>query len=339
MVIHWLWFRKEVVFYGGGQSTRNLGPYRGKDVDWIHREHMSIFSEPRIHCPEVSSKAKALENCRYTSAPMVRLFIISVNQLSLYEAVSDMCEPAHEEDLLQRYQERIEKLSQQDRVKKILYWCRIPHCSCEWTVFHDERHWRILTIHRFSSLSWVHCTKRDEETSEPKSWIRKNTKIGHVLEVTTVAYKVNMEWKLELGLKTRTILTRKSEFLMDWTSWSRTWSTMSTTTTSKRPQRCNSKTMRWNRMHVLLRAEQRLKQNHKDVFRPQNFSYRERTWTDIEPQDYSPTCYSASKKLINLLGTSGNVFVQIQRRLLRQLIRKSRAHGSLMYQSTQHHMW
>ena len=80
--------------------------------------------------------------------------IISVNQLSLYGAVSEMCEecntchdrtgrpvvagqsnslfvpnvmkthtpltddPAQEEGLLQRYQERIEKLSQQDRVIK-----------------------------------------------------------------------------------------------------------------------------------------------------------------------------------------------------------------------------
>ena len=79
--------------------------------------------------------------------------IISVNQLSIYGAVAEMCEecdtchdrtgrpivrgqsdplfvpsvmkthipltdnPAQEEDLLQRYQERIEKLSQQDRVK------------------------------------------------------------------------------------------------------------------------------------------------------------------------------------------------------------------------------
>ena len=29
--------------------------------------------------------------------------------------------------------------------------------------------------------------------------------------------------------------------------------------------------------------------------------FGERTWTDIEPQDYSPTDYSVSKKLINLL--------------------------------------
>ena len=55
---------------------------------------------------------------------------------------------------------------------------------------------------------------------------------------------------------------------------------------------------------MLLRADQRLKQSHKDVFlpaHPQKLYYWERTWTDIEPQDYSPTDYSVPKKLINLL--------------------------------------
>ena len=102
-----------------------------------------------------------VENCQYTIAPTrerLKLFrtIISVNQLSIYEAVADTCEecdfcrdgtgklvvegqsnplfvanvmkthifltndPAQpEEDLFQRYMERIEKLSQQDRVSKI----------------------------------------------------------------------------------------------------------------------------------------------------------------------------------------------------------------------------
>ena len=50
----------------------------------------------------------------------------------------------------------------------------------------------------------VACRKytlpRDESLSEPKGWIRGNTMIGPVLEVTTVAYKVNMEWKSELCL-------------------------------------------------------------------------------------------------------------------------------------------
>ena len=43
IVIHWSRFRKEVIFYGRGQSTRNLGPYRGKDVVGICRKHMSNF--------------------------------------------------------------------------------------------------------------------------------------------------------------------------------------------------------------------------------------------------------------------------------------------------------
>ena len=58
-------------------------------------------------------------------------------------------------------------------------------------------------------------------------------------------------------------------------------------------------------MHVLLQADQRLKQNHQDVFLPAHpqelYLLGERTWTDIEPQDYAPTDYSVSKKQINLL--------------------------------------
>ena len=46
---------------------------------------------------------------------------------------------------------------------------------------------------------------------------------------------------------------------MDWISWSRTWSTKSTTTTSRRPLR-----PRWKRMYLLVQADQRLKQNHED---------------------------------------------------------------------------
>ena len=43
--------------------------------------------------------------------------------------------------------------------------------------------------------------RRDEDSSEPKGWIRGNTKIGPALEVTTPATcKVKMEWKLELSL-------------------------------------------------------------------------------------------------------------------------------------------
>ena len=41
---------------------------------------------------------------------------------------------------------------------------------------------------------------RDDKSTDPKGWIQGNTKIGPVLEVTTVTYKVNTEQKSELDL-------------------------------------------------------------------------------------------------------------------------------------------
>ena len=106
---------------------------------------------PRIHCPEERLKSKgggqlSIHFCAdQGTIETVFRTIISVNQLSIYGAVSDLCEecktchvrtgrpvvagqsdplfvpsvndPA-QEDLLQKYQERVERLSQQNRVIK-----------------------------------------------------------------------------------------------------------------------------------------------------------------------------------------------------------------------------
>ena len=151
-----------MVFYSRIQTTRRMGQSCRANDDKIWRKRTLQFSVPRVHCPEERSKAKEVENFRYTSVPMgirLKLFfrtIISVNQLSIYGAVSDLCEeykachvrtgrpvlaiqsdplfvptslltktptpstidPA-QEDLLRLYQERVERLSQQNRVIKI----------------------------------------------------------------------------------------------------------------------------------------------------------------------------------------------------------------------------
>ena len=41
-----------------------------------------------------------------------------------------------------------------------LYWCRIPDNSWSRTVLHDKGHWRVLTICRTSDMSGVHFAKR-----------------------------------------------------------------------------------------------------------------------------------------------------------------------------------
>ena len=66
-----------------------------------------------------------------------------------------------QEDLLQKYQERVERLSQQNRVIKICIDAGFhPDNSWSRTVLHDRGHWRILTIYRVSGLSRVHLAKR-----------------------------------------------------------------------------------------------------------------------------------------------------------------------------------
>ena len=147
--------------------------------------------------------------------------ITSVNQLSLYGAVAEMCEEyetfhdrtedtrcgraveflirakrdqdrrpldsddrAHKDLLLQKYGERIEKLSQQDKLSKFCMDAGFLN------VVEIGQYFMTKDTAEFSQFTdAVACREytlpRDEETSEPKGWIRGNTKIGPVLEVTT----------------------------------------------------------------------------------------------------------------------------------------------------------
>ena len=146
--------------------------------------------------------------------------ITSVNQLSIYGAVAVMCEEceschdriggpvvrgqssssfvpsviktnmllndddlAQEEDLLQRYRERFEKLLQQDRVSKF---CTDAGFL---TTVEVGQYFMTKGTEEFSQFTdSVACREytlpRDEDSSEQKGWIKGNTKIGPVLEVT-----------------------------------------------------------------------------------------------------------------------------------------------------------
>ena len=89
-----------------------------------------------------------------------------------------------QEDLLQKCQERVERLSQQNRVIKFctdagflttvdVGQCCMTKDTVEFSQFTESVAYREYTL------------PRDEKSSDPKGWIRGNTKIGPVLEVTT----------------------------------------------------------------------------------------------------------------------------------------------------------
>ena len=88
-----------------------------------------------------------------------------------------------QEDLLQKHKERVEKLSQQDRVIKM---CTDAGFL---TTVEVGQYFMTKDTEEFSQFTdSVACREytlpRDEKSSDPKGWIRGNTKIGPVLEVT-----------------------------------------------------------------------------------------------------------------------------------------------------------
>ena len=103
-----------------------------------------------------------------------------------------------QEDLLQKYQERVENLSQQNRVINI--------CTDAGFLTTVDVGQYIMTkdTEEFSQFTEsVACREytlpRDEKSSDPKGWIRGNTKIGPVLEVTTsyLQGKYGVELRIE----------------------------------------------------------------------------------------------------------------------------------------------
>ena len=161
--------------------------------------------------------------------------IISVNQLSIYGAVSDFCEehgtcqtstgrpavaeqsapffaPADllimrptssveipaQENLLQKHKERVENLSQPDQLIKI--------CTDAGFLKTVEVGQYFMTKHTDEFLQFaepVTCREytlpRDDKSNDQKGWIQGNTKIGPVLEITTsyLQGKHGMEIRIE----------------------------------------------------------------------------------------------------------------------------------------------
>ena len=140
------------------------------------------------------------------------------NQLSLYGAVANMCEefefhqdrsgqldvlmgqsivlsdikaevplqnddPAYQNLLLQRIEERIKSLSQTDKVSKFCMDAGFVH------VVEVGQYFMTKDTGDFTKFHTVACREytlpRSGESSQPKGWIQGNTKVGPVLEVTT----------------------------------------------------------------------------------------------------------------------------------------------------------
>ena len=76
---------------------KELGIILRKKCYWNSQKADILLSVQRLHCPGINSRAKDMENCRFTSLQMNTMgtifrIILSVNQFSVYRAVAAICE-------------------------------------------------------------------------------------------------------------------------------------------------------------------------------------------------------------------------------------------------------
>ena len=146
---------------------------------------------------------------------------------------------------------------------------------------------------------------RDESLSEPKGWIRGNTKIGPVLEVTTCC----LQGKYEVEIRIESMNKDNSH---SWVRISHGMNKLVTNLNNKDQDDNEQETSemqfednasKLNASHFASQSKAKAKPLRRISASSSTKTIRiaERTWTDIEPQEYSLSDYSVSKKLINLL--------------------------------------
>ena len=259
--------------------------------------------------------------------------LVSANQPSLYGAVANMCEefeslqdhvlmgqsivlseikaevplvndiPSHQNLLLQRYEERIEMLSQESKVSKF---CKEAGFM---RVVEVGQYFMTKDTGDFRQFRSVACREytlpRNDPASQPKGWIQGNTRIGPALEITTGCLhgKHGIEiriWSLsEYNSQSWVRISHGSnKFVIDSNN-------NSTEVSDDLPEEQASQLMMKD---FACRSKAKTKPQRRElVDSPSIIPMNERKWIDIEPGNSSLSAYEISKKIINLLRHSQTV--------------------------------
>ena len=184
---------------------------------------------------------------------------------SLITTPTPSTEVPAQEDLLQKYKERVERLSQQDRLIKICIDAGFL------TTVEVGQYFMTKDTEEFSQFTEpVTCREytlpRDEKSSDPKGWIRGNTKIGPVLQVPT-SY---LQGKYGVEIRIESVDNDNSH---SWVRISHGLNKFVTDLIDKEyddneQETSESKTELFaleTNVYLLLEADQRQQQNHEDL--------------------------------------------------------------------------
>ena len=213
-------------------------------------------------------------------------------------------DPAYQNFLFQQYEERIEKLSQQDTMSKF---CMDAGFL---SVVENGQYFMTKDTGDHTHFNTVACREytlpREESTSQPKGWIQGNTKIGPVLEVTTsyLHGKHGVEIRIWSLSRDNThswvrISHGLKKFVMD----------LNNNDTEIPEEQLEEYALQLDAKDVACRSNAKSKPQRRGPAgsSPRIVPTGRRTWTDIEPGKHSLSEYEVSKKVIHLLRHSQKV--------------------------------
>ena len=205
-------------------------------------------------------------------------------------------DPAHQKFLFQ--QERIEKLSRQDKLSKF--------CMDAGFLSVVENGQYFMTndtgdLTQFNTVACRECTlPREEATSQPKGWIQGNSKIGPVLEVTTsyLHGKHGVEIRIMSLSRDDThswvrISHGSNKFVMD----------LNNNEAEIPEDQLEEYALKLCAKDFACRSKAKAKPQRRELAgsSPRTIPLEKRTWTDVESGKYSLSDFEISKKLIHLL--------------------------------------
>ena len=298
------------------------------------------FSVLRPHCPEVNSKAKDMENCRYAMQPIwkrLRLFriIVSANQLSLYGAIAEICE---EYETLHERTERPVVMGQSssslvlsviktevlldcgDLARKDLllqqYGEQIENLSQQdkvskfcmdagfLSVVENGQYFMTKDTADLTQFHAVACREytlpREDGASQPKGRIQGNSKIWPVLEVAT-SYLHG-----KYGVETR-IGSLNRDNTHSWIRISHGSNKLVMKLNNNEQEipevQLEEYALKLNANDFACRLKAKAKPQRRGLVgsSPRNVPIGRRNWIDIEPGKYSFSDYEVSKKVTFLL--------------------------------------
>ena len=255
--------------------------------------------------------------------------ILSVNQLSIYGAVAAICDeyeghpdstgqpvilegqsivlgeikaevPAHDEEprdaqiILQQYFQQVKSLSPGNRLSKF--------CKEAGFMSVVEVGQYFVTRNASEFQHTIACREytlpRDDKASQPKGWIRGNTRIGPILEVTTSFqhFKYGIEVRIESVNEDNShswvrISYGTVRYVNDYIKYD--------TKNFADPQ--EEEDVPTSSGVVAARSKAKAKPQPRESTGATTIPLSERVWIDIEPSKQDLESYNLSKKVINLL--------------------------------------